>query len=179
MALGRHQHFERHNRKAADSGLFSALAPAPIFSFLCAHLQYNSQLSISRWWAVMAVTWITLLKTVPWADVIAHAPKVAEGASKLWGAVGRKGGTEEAALDFPHQNPQEAISERLARTEEKVRELTLQMAQCSELLTQVAEQNSFLIARVEVERRRTRWIALGAGGSLIVALGNALVGMTR
>ena len=32
----------------------------------------------------MAIPWLTLLKVVPWSDVIANAPKVADGARKLW-----------------------------------------------------------------------------------------------
>lgn len=123
----------------------------------------------------MAVTWITLLKTVPWADVIAHAPKVADSASKLWNAVGRKAVVDATLPDSPQQNPLDAIGDRLSRNEDAVRELNVQMAQCSELLAQMAEQNSLLIARIEVERLRTRWIAAIAGGGLVVAIGTALV----
>lgn len=38
----------------------------------------------------MAIGWLTILKSVPWAEVISNAPKVAEGARKLWNAeIGR------------------------------------------------------------------------------------------
>ncbi|MDP3225514.1 MAG: hypothetical protein Q8M96_20455, partial [Rubrivivax sp.] len=32
----------------------------------------------------MAIGWMTVLKLVPWGDVIKNAPAVAEGARKLW-----------------------------------------------------------------------------------------------
>lgn len=38
----------------------------------------------------MAAGWLTVLKMVPWGDVIENAPKVAQGAKKLWSSVGKK-----------------------------------------------------------------------------------------
>ncbi|MDD2846546.1 MAG: hypothetical protein PHT57_16525, partial [Rhodoferax sp.] len=38
----------------------------------------------------MAIGWLTVLKMVPWGDVIENAPKVASGAKKLWQSVGKK-----------------------------------------------------------------------------------------
>ena len=35
----------------------------------------------------MAVGWLMVLQSVPWSDVIKNAPKLAEGAKKLWDAV--------------------------------------------------------------------------------------------
>lgn len=35
----------------------------------------------------MAIGWLTVLQNVPWSEVIGNAPKVAEGAKKLWGAM--------------------------------------------------------------------------------------------
>ena len=34
--------------------------------------------------------WLHVLKTVPWTQVIKNAPVVADGARKLWQAVGNK-----------------------------------------------------------------------------------------
>jgi hypothetical protein len=41
----------------------------------------------------MAIGWLTVLKMVPWGEVIENAPKVAIGAKKLWDKVGRKPAT--------------------------------------------------------------------------------------
>ena len=39
----------------------------------------------------MGISWMTVLAAVPWTEVIKNAPKVAEGARKLWSSAGRKG----------------------------------------------------------------------------------------
>ena len=41
----------------------------------------------------MPISWLTVLKAVPWGDVISNAPVVVDGARKLWNNVGRKGDT--------------------------------------------------------------------------------------
>jgi hypothetical protein len=38
----------------------------------------------------MPVPWLTVLQNVPWSDVLKNAPKVADGARKLWSSVGKK-----------------------------------------------------------------------------------------
>jgi hypothetical protein len=38
----------------------------------------------------MALGWLTVLKSVPWSEVISNAPKVADAAKKLWNAVAKK-----------------------------------------------------------------------------------------
>jgi hypothetical protein len=38
----------------------------------------------------MAIPWLSVIKLVPWGEVISNAPKVAEGAKKLWSAVSRE-----------------------------------------------------------------------------------------
>ena len=38
----------------------------------------------------MAIGWLSVLKSVPWEEVISNAPKVAEGAKKLWKSVSHK-----------------------------------------------------------------------------------------
>lgn len=127
----------------------------------------------------MAAGWITLLKTVPWADVIAHAPQVADSARKLWNTVGRQNRDEDIAPAESQEDPSKALDARLAQSEDAVLELRAQLAQCSEVLTQMAEQNSFLIARVEVERRRSRWIAFAAFVSLLVGFGAMFAAVAR
>ena len=44
----------------------------------------------------MAIPWLSVLKMVPWSEVISNAPKVAEGAKKLWTAVSRKSHSAES-----------------------------------------------------------------------------------
>ena len=39
----------------------------------------------------MAAGWVTVLQMVPWGEVIKNAPKVADGAVKLWNSVSKSG----------------------------------------------------------------------------------------
>lgn len=129
----------------------------------------------------MAIGWLTVLKMVPWTEVISNAPKVADGAKKLWGSVGKK--PAEAAMPpidtaLPPEAPSVIrLAARVAVLEEASRELHSQMLASSELITTLAEQNTQLIQRVERNRVQLRWLAivsvvsavLGAA-ALVVAL---------
>ncbi len=113
----------------------------------------------------MAIGWLTILKSVPWAEVIKNAPKVAEGAKKLWNAVGRQraadeaaeAGAQPAASHEPHTL--EALEARAAVLEKAVSDLHGQMLASSELIKELAEQNAQLVKRIEANRKRTLWLA--------------------
>ena len=54
----------------------------------------------------MPVPWLAVLQSVPWSDVIKNAPKVADGARKLWSSVGGKSqaaSPPEAAVPAAHR----------------------------------------------------------------------------
>lgn len=113
----------------------------------------------------MAIGWLTILKSVPWTEVIKNAPKVAEGAKKLWNAVGRQraadeaaeAGAQPAASHEPHTL--EALEARAAVLEKAVSDLHGQMLASSELIKELAEQNAQLVKRIEANRKRTLWLA--------------------
>ena len=116
----------------------------------------------------MAISWLTVLKSVPWTEVISNAPKVAEGAKKLWNTVGRKRAAREArAQDAQADLSPEA---RMLAAEATIAELQAQMLASSELINTLAEQNALLVARVEVNRRRVAWLALATGVALVIAV---------
>lgn len=113
----------------------------------------------------MAIGWLTILKSVPWTEVIKNAPKVAEGAKKLWNAVGKQrtadeaaeAGAQPAASHEPHTL--EALEARAAVLEKAVSDLHGQMLASSELIKELAEQNAQLVKRIEANRKRTLWLA--------------------
>ena len=113
----------------------------------------------------MAIGWLTILKSVPWTEVIKNAPKVAEGAKKLWNAVGKQRAADEAAeagappaaSHEPHTL--EALEARAAVLEKAVSDLNQQMLASSELIKELAEQNAQLVKRIEANRKRTLWLA--------------------
>ncbi len=112
----------------------------------------------------MAIGWLTVLKMVPWGDVIENAPKVASGAKKLWQTVGKK--PVAAAPVAPAHGVLRSESPAVAALQRDVTELQVavadlhqQMLVSSELIQSLANQNTQLIKRVEVNRVRLLWLA--------------------
>lgn len=126
----------------------------------------------------MAIGWFTVLKSVPWEAVIGNAPLVAEGARKLWKAVGAKStpdGMPEPA--DPTVDAADPLPAQVAELRAAAERLEQQMLASSGLIKALADQNTQLIARVEANQARTAWLAraciglaLMAGAALAVAL---------
>jgi hypothetical protein len=132
----------------------------------------------------MAIPWLTVLKIVPWNDVIRNAPQLAETARKLWDASksGKSGKAAPARTPSATETPategepatlsaqNAALRARLEASEVELQELQQRVLASSALLNQLAEQNTSLIARVELNRRRTVWLAAATVLSLTAAL---------
>lgn len=113
----------------------------------------------------MAIGLLSVLKMVPWGDVISNAPKIADGAVKLWRSVTRKPPVTES----PPSSPQPALSTeaqslailqgQLDAAEAEISGLHNQMLESSDLIKSLAEQNTQLIKRIEVNRIRVQWLA--------------------
>lgn len=110
----------------------------------------------------MAIGWLTVLQMVPWSDVIKNAPKVADGAKKLWNTVGKKPppspptdtGTGTGVQLTPEGQAIAALQAHVLALENATRDLHDQMLASSELIKALAEQNTQLIRRAEVNRVR-------------------------
>jgi len=126
----------------------------------------------------MAVGWYSVLKMVPWTEVISNAPQIAETAKKLWGNVARKapgtaGGGEDAPPLSAPRTPEARLSHlqaRLDASDAALEELHRQMVESTALIDTLASQNALLIRRVEANRLLVRWL-LGA----VLVLGIAAV----
>ncbi|PKO89246.1 MAG: hypothetical protein CVU16_12430 [Betaproteobacteria bacterium HGW-Betaproteobacteria-10] len=129
----------------------------------------------------MAIGWLTILKTVPWAEVISNAPKVADGAKKLWQTVGKKSSSpaevnpEATSAELAETENFATLTARIRATETKMAELHSQMLASSELIAALAEQNTQLIKRLEVHRKRVLW--LGAINVILVI--SAVIGAIK
>lgn len=102
---------------------------------------------------------LTVLSNIPWKTVIENAPKLAEGTVKLWNTVSKwrkSDPVQNMPPDVPAEfiSTEDALQKRLQTLEESVRHLNEQMQTSSELLKSLAEQNSKLVQRVELNRRR-------------------------
>lgn len=131
----------------------------------------------------MAIAWLTVLKAVPWVDVISHAPMVADGAKKLWSSVAKKvpaaeqADAQAGASLVPQPASAAELEARLASAESMVAGLHEQMLASSALIKDLAEQNAQLIVRIEANRVRVRWLTaatlvlgLMASTALVMAL---------
>lgn len=128
----------------------------------------------------MAAGWWTVLKTVPWSEVISAAPQVATGARRLWDTVNRKSGGHvgeggDAMGVAPDGYGQEhdvvgLIITRLEETDAEVNDLRNQMRSASELIANLADQNAQLIAKVDAQRQKLAWLGATAGLSALLAV---------
>jgi len=115
----------------------------------------------------MALAWLSLLKTVPWSDVISNAPLVADGAKKLWNSVGKK--TAPATHPVPRTETLDPLQAHIAALEASSAELRTQLRAATELLQTLAQQNTELVQRVEAQRVRLLWHSLAI--ALLAAVG--------
>lgn len=134
----------------------------------------------------MAVGWITVLSSIPWNDVIKNAPKVAVAAKKLWSTVAKKasspdepaGQGSQTALS-PDFKIRGIVESRLAALETDVSDLNSKMLASSELIKALAEQNTQLIRRIEVNRIRMRWLTAATVLIAIITLLCLLLTLSR
>lgn len=148
----------------------------------------------------MAIPWMVLLRNVPWTEVIRNAPKVAEGAKKLWDTVGGKtprrpspNGRMEATTSSeplsseprstdslsPDSRTIAELRARLATLETTAANLHDQMLASSELIKTLAEQNAQLIARIEAHRVRVMGLAGALGILGIIAVLGLVLALIR
>lgn len=118
----------------------------------------------------MAISWLAVLKSVPWSEVISNAPAVADGAKKLWSTVS---GRPDAPVRPPSaaaapEPGSAALQSRVALLDAAVSDLHAQMLASSGLIKALADQNTELIRRIETLRVRLLWLA-GVVGVMAVA----------
>lgn len=122
----------------------------------------------------MAIPWLAALKVIPWGDVIEHAPKVLKGARDLLERQRqRRRETEPVApdprrnvIEMPGPTPPELreLQQQLASAREDISRLQQTQDQITQTVAELAEQNTRLVAAVELLRKRTRLLM----GALVV-----------
>jgi hypothetical protein len=125
----------------------------------------------------MAIPWLTVLQSVPWSDVVRNAPKVAAGAKKLWDNVAHKGATQQDPADSASTVEAEPTLLSLKADVMALRAASMrlqqQLAESSALVSELAEQNTQLIAGMDALRRKQRrmlWALLAVSGIALLAL---------
>ena len=108
----------------------------------------------------MPIPWLTVLQSVPWSDVVRNAPKVAAGAKKLWDNVAHKGAAAQDPADTTSTVEAEPTLLSLRADVMALRAASMrlqqQLAESSALVSELAEQNTQLIAGMDVLRRKQK-----------------------
>jgi len=125
----------------------------------------------------MPIPWLTVLQSVPWSDVVRNAPKVAAGAKKLWDNVAHKGSAAQDPADTTSTVEAEPTLLSLRADVMALRAASMrlqqQLAESSALVSELAEQNTQLIAGMDALRRKQKrmlWALLVVAAVALVAL---------
>lgn len=133
----------------------------------------------------MAIGWLSILRSVPWSQVISNAPKVADGAKKLWNAVAKKTSAQRVSdASLPPSATSEsqtlaALEIRVMALEAAVADLHSQMLASSELIRELADQNAQQIQRIEINRVRVLWLGSVVSVTAMVVLVAAYLAFFR
>ena len=131
----------------------------------------------------MALPWLTLIKAVPWTDVIEHAPGVLSGAQKLWQRLPGRGGAATASAPATPATPAvadagQSLSAQVAElrasvvaAEQQVAELQGRLSDSNALIRDMAEQQARMLAQIEAHRRALYGTASVAAVALVVMVG--------
>lgn len=132
----------------------------------------------------MAIGWLSVLRLVPWGDVISNAPRLANEAKKLWNTVARAPrSTEPSATHakpswLPDSQSLALLQADLELVITEVTDLHKQMLESSQLIKALADQNTQLIRQMEVQRIRTLWLVGIVGVLGVVAVINLVITLT-
>jgi len=127
---------------------------------------------------------LTVLSNIPWGQVVENAPKIADGAASLWNTVTsfRKSAesAEKTAGPVSSKTPSETevLRSQIKALEGSVKNLHEQMQASSELIKVLAEQNTQLVKRIELNRVRFQRVSIAgmcAGLLLLTAVAYLLV----
>ncbi|GLT24066.1 hypothetical protein GCM10007933_35370 [Zoogloea oryzae] len=108
----------------------------------------------------MPVPWSALFSAIPWTDVIAKAPELAQGARKLWQKVGKREATQPAPPEAPASSAP-SFGERIDALDARLADVGARQQESAELLAALATQNAELIRATEELRSRVRQLGIG------------------
>ncbi len=115
----------------------------------------------------------TLLANIPWGQVVESAPKIAQGAGRLWETVKNRRAEPPPEPDPAAQAPSELaqLQARAAALEAQVQALHEEMRASAQLVKELAEQNALLVDQLQAMQQRQSRLARLAGAGLAVLAG--------
>lgn len=122
-----------------------------------------------------------MLQMVPWGEVIKNAPKVADGAVKLWSSVSKKKVYDETGSEISDvilaSDPEavEKLEYRLQAAEQTISDLQAQVVQSAEVIKELASQNTQLVAQIESNRKAVTVLGVALAIALVAGVVQAVV----
>ncbi|MFT3929352.1 MAG: hypothetical protein QM709_03540 [Spongiibacteraceae bacterium] len=102
------------------------------------------------------MSWLTALKILPWGEMIEYAPKLVNGAQKLWQRVKtEQAETDAIVIDQTPDSPEQTARE-LQELKQQLQDMQAQQLELSNLVSELAAQNQRLVSAIGVLRTRTR-----------------------
>jgi len=131
-----------------------------------------------------AGTIISVLSNIPWGQVVENAPKVADGAARLWNAVTRKKPDQSPEANAKPvadaaQSETEVLKKRLVAMDEHILRLEEQMGASAELIKALAEQNTQLVRKVELNSVRLLRLATATAIGVVALVGTIVYLLLR
>lgn len=133
----------------------------------------------------MPIPWLVVLQSVPWTEVIKNAPKVADGAKKLWNSVRGKSSADMSQADgadtatLTGAESIDRLKSRIQTMETAIEDLHDQMLASAELIKTLAEQNTQLVRHIGANSRHLAWLSVITIISGIAALASLYMVIAR
>lgn len=114
----------------------------------------------------MATRWMAAFKSIRWNKVLGMAPAIADSARKLWSSVAKShspAGTPQllpAAKVYSSDPATAALEKQIHKLDLRADRLREDIVLSSEIIDKLAEQQSELVAAVDILRSRTRALTL-------------------
>lgn len=115
----------------------------------------------------------TVLAHIPWGQVVESAPKIAQGAGRLWESVRKRGDPAPASAQAAPEAPSDLqhLQLQTQALAAQVQALEGEMRATAQLVKDLADQNAMLVERVQALQRQARWAlglaAVGLAGAAV------------
>lgn len=129
----------------------------------------------------MALGWVAVLQMVPWGEVIKNAPKVADGAVKLWNSVSKKKSLGDEGNEIANVvlagdvSALDQLNHRLQEAQASIDELQTQVVQSAEVIKELASQNAQLVAQIESNRKAVTVLGVAVALAVVGVIVQAVV----
>ena len=119
----------------------------------------------------MALGWLSVLKAVPWSDVVQAAPTIVQGARKLYTAA-KSYGDPSVDAQAAHARAREGgenADVRLEQIHAHIEVLQAEQRTSAEIIRSLAEQNAVIVTALDLMRKRMR-VLVGFSILLLIML---------